>query len=156
MTGATEDREGIRTLTSRSARFLNEGRFADFIALFAEDGRYLLEAESAEIGKRMTWLDLSSVELDALLEESPQHVHDLAGRKHMVTVEEIDFSDGGDRADVLSGFAVFRTDIDGRTEVYAVGNYADTLRRTGDGWRIATRRVIVETRMFRTPTPTPL
>ena len=97
VTGATEDREGIRTLTSRSARFLNEGRFA-----------------------------------------------------------EIDFSDGGDRADVLSGFAVFRTDIDGRTEVYAVGNYADTLRRTDDGWRIATRRVIVETRMFRTPTPTPL
>lgn len=151
-----EDREEIRTLVSRSARFLNEGRFSDFIALFAEDGRYTLEADSAEIGKRMIWLDLSRAELDALLAESPQHIHDLAGRKHLVTVQEIDFSDDGRSAETLSGFAVFRTDIDGRTEVYAVGGYEDVLSRTMDGWQITHRRVVVETRMFRTPTPTPL
>jgi 3-phenylpropionate/cinnamic acid dioxygenase small subunit len=154
--GRAEDREEIRTLVSRSARFLNVGQFADFIALFAEDGHYTLEADSAEIGKRMIWLDLSRAELDALLAESPQHVHDLAGRKHLVTVQEIDFRDDGQTAQTLSGFAVFRTDIDGRTEVYAVGSYEDALSRTMDGWKIAHRRVVVETRMFRTPTPTPL
>lgn len=154
--GLAEDREEIRTLISRSARFLNEGRFADFVALFADDGRYALEADSAEIGKRMTWLDLSRAELAALLEESPQHVHDLAGRKHMVTVQEIAFTEDANQAETLSGFAVFRTDIDGRTEVYAVGNYEDVLHRATDGWRIASRCVVVETRMFRTPTPTPL
>lgn len=154
--GLAEDREEIRTLISRSARFLNEGRFTHYIGLFADDGRYTLEADSAEIGKRMIWLDLSRAELDALLEESPQHVHDLAGRKHLITVQEIEFSDDGARAEILSGFAVFRTDIDGRTEVYAVGNYEDVLSRSEAGWHIAARRVVVETRMFRTPTPTPL
>lgn len=152
----SEDREDIRTLISRSARFLNEGRFAEYISLYAQDGGYTLSADSAEIGKRMIWLDLSRSALDALLEESPQHVHDLAGRKHLVTVQEIDFSSDGGRAETLSAFAVFRTDIDGRTEVYAVGNYEDVLERSGEGWRIESRRVLVETRMFRTPTPTPL
>lgn len=151
-----EDREAIRLLTSRSVRFLNAGRFSDFIDLFAPDGRYVLEADSAEIGKTMTWLDLSRDELNALLEESPQHVHDLAARKHMVTVEELDFTADRDAASTLSSFSVFRTDIDGRTEVYAVGSYEDSLVRIDDEWRIAHRRVRVQTRMFRTPTPTPL
>lgn len=154
--GRLQDREDIRTLISRSVRSLNEGRFADFIALFADGGHYVLEADSAEIGKTMIWLDLDRNELDALLEESPQHVHDLAARKHMVTVEEVDFAVDGTAVEALSSFSVFRTNIDGRTEVYAVGNYEDQLVGGEDGWRIARRRVRVQTRMFRTPTPTPL
>ncbi|MGB0630840.1 MAG: nuclear transport factor 2 family protein [Alphaproteobacteria bacterium] len=154
--GRLQDREDIRTLVSRSVRSLNEGRFADFIALFAADGRYVLQADSAEIGQTMTWLDLDRDELGALLDESPQHVHDLAARKHMVAVDEFDFADDGASVEALSGFAVFRTDIDGRTEVYAVGNYEDRLVRDGNDWRIAQRLVRVQTRMFRTPTPTPL
>ena len=149
-----QDREDVRLLISRSVRFLDETRFADFMALFAPDGRYLMQADSPEIGQSMTWLDLDRDELAALLEESPQHVHDLAARKHMVSVEEIDFS--ADVAEVLSSFSVFRTDIDGRTEVYAVGRYEDELIRTGEGWLIGKRQVTVQTRMFRTPTPTPL
>lgn len=154
--GKPDDREAIRTLIGRAARFLDDGRFADFIGLFSDDGHYVLEADSDEIGRRMTWLDMPRDELAALLEESPQHVHDLASRKHMVSVEEIRFSDDGAEAQTLSGFSVFRTDIDGRSEVYAVGDYKDTLHRNGDDWRITTRRVVVQTRMFRTPTPTPL
>ena len=151
-----EDREAIRLLTSRSVRLLNAGRFAEFIDLFAPGGRYVLEADSAEIGKTMIWLDLSRDELNALLEESPQHVHDLAARKHMVAVEEFDFAEDRDTASTLSSFSVFRTDIDGRTDVYAVGSYEDSLVRIDDDWRIAHRRARVQTRMFRTPTPTPL
>lgn len=149
-----QDREDIRVLISRSVRFLDEARFADFIGLFAPEGRYALQADSPEIGQSMTWLDLDRGELEALLEESPQHVHDLADRKHMVTVEEIDFT--ADAAEVLSNFSVFRTDIDGRTDVYAVGRYEDELARAGEAWHIVNRRVMVQTRMFRTPTPTPL
>ena len=84
-----EDRETIRTLISSSAKFLDEGNYAQFTDLFSENGRYLLVAQSDEIGRDMTWLDMSRDELVALLEESHQHVHDLAERMHIVSVDQI-------------------------------------------------------------------
>ena len=84
-----EDRETIRTLISSSAKFLDEGNYVQFTELFVENGRYLLVARSDEIGRDMTWLDLSRDELVALLEESHQHVHDLAERMHIVSVDQI-------------------------------------------------------------------
>ena len=62
-----EDRETIRTLISSSAKFLDEGNYAQFTELFVKNGRYLLVARSDEIGRDMTWLDLSRDELVALL-----------------------------------------------------------------------------------------
>ena len=105
-----EDRETIRTLISSSAKFLDEGKYAQFTELFLENGRYLLVARSDEIGRDMTWLDLSRDELVALLEESHQHVHDLAERMHIVSVDQILLDGLDNSAQVQSSFAVFRTD----------------------------------------------
>ena len=151
-----EDRETIRNLISSSTKFLDEGNYAQFTDLFMENGRYLLVARSDEIGRDMTWLDMSRVELMDLLEESHQHVHDLAKRMHIVSVDQILFGELDNSAQVQSSFAVFRTDTTGNTEVYAVGRYCDNLERNGEDWRIKKRCVNVETRIFRTPTPTPL
>jgi 3-phenylpropionate/cinnamic acid dioxygenase small subunit len=153
-TGLANDRAQIQTLIARSARRLDAKDYAGYIALFAAGACYVLEADSAEIGRRMTWLELDRDELDALLEESPQHVHDLAARTHMVAVDDIVFSE--DAATAASTFSVFRTDQAGVTEIYAVGHYDDRLVRAGADWLIQSRRVNVQTRMFRTPTPMPL
>lgn len=134
---------------------MDRKKYDDYIALFAADGTYALQADSDEIGQRMTWLEMERDELAALLEESPQHVHDMAARTHLVSVDEITM-DGADAAEARSTFAVFRTDAAGVSQVYAVGQYDDRLIRNGTDWRIARRRVLVQTRMFRTPTPTPL
>lgn len=151
-----EERETIRTLIINSAKFLDEGTYAQFTELFVENGRYLLKAKSDEIGQDMTWLDLSREELVALLEESHQHVHDLAERMHIVSVDDIVFNGLDNSARVQSSFALFRTDAVGITNVYAVGRYHDSLERKGTNWRIKERCVMVQTRIFRTPTPTPL
>lgn len=155
MAPTTEDREEIRTLISRSGRFLDDHAYADFIDLLTPDGSYTLEADSEEIGQRMIWLSMPRDELGALLEESPQHIHDLATRTHQVNVDEIEIN--GETADAQSTFSVFRTDQNGLTQIYAVGRYNDHLVRNGSGdWRIQERRARVTTRMFRTPTPMPL
>ena len=151
-----EDRETIRTLISQSAKYLDDRRYKDFIELFVEKGKYILEAESDEIGQRMIWLETSRDELAELLEESSQHVHDLAERIHLVSMDELTFDNSREDARASSAFSVFRTDTAGVTQVYAVGRYDDRLERSGDVWRIRERRVKVQTRMFRTPTPTPL
>ena len=150
-----DHREAIRTLINRSGRFLDDHAYSDYIALYANDGTYTLEADSQEIGQRMTWLSMPRDELSALLEESPQHVHDLAARTHLINVEEINIANK--TAEAISGFVVYRTDQDGRTEVYAVGKYYDRLAINGSvSWQITERRTHVKTRMFRTPTPMPL
>jgi len=149
-----EDRERIRELVARTARTIDAKAFSAYIECYSDTGQYVLEADSGEIGQRMIWLDMTRDELAALLEESPEHVHDLAERLHQVTVDEMTFS--ADKAQALSTFSVFRTDPAGVTEVYAVGQYEDALVKSGDSWLIQHRRVHVRTRMFRTPTPMPL
>ena len=151
-----EDRENIRLVISKSGSFLDERNYEEYINLFSKNGRYILEANSSEIGETMSWLDMPRDELSALLEESPQHVHDLAERMHIVGVDEILFDGEGEVAEVISSFSVFRTDTSGLTQVYAVGRYYDNLIKIKGDWKISERIVKVQTRMFRTPTPTPL
>lgn len=146
--------DDIRRLIAQSARRLDAGEFGEYVELYTDDGSYLLKADGTEIGQEMIWLDLSRDELSALLEESPQHVHDLADRTHMITVDDIRID--GDTAVAQSTFAVYRTDQSGRSEVYAVGYYEDQLQCQADQWRIGKRVVYSKTRMFRTPTPMPL
>ena len=154
MSSAAEDREAIRKLISDSVRSLDAREFSAFIELFASGATYALEADGLERGARMTWLRLDRDELAMLLSEASQHVHDLADRMHMVTVDDIALD--GDAAIARSTFAVFRTTPEGVTAVYAVGDYDDVLARDGETWRFAARTARVRTRMFASPTPTPL
>ena len=151
-----EDRENIRLVISKSGSLLDECNYGEYINLFSKNGRYILEAESSEIGEKMNWLDMPRDELLALLEESSQHVHDLAERMHIVGVDEILFDGQGDVAKVTSSFCTYRTDTSGLTQVYAVGRYYDNLIKIKEDWKIRERKVKVQTRMFRTPTPKPL
>ena len=150
----TTDREQIRELISRTARAIDAGDIPRYIGCFADAALYTLEADSGELGRRVKWLELEKDELQALLEEAPDHIHDLANRMHQITTDEITLK--GDQALVFSTFAVFRTDPTGKTEIYAVGHYEDTLIRESSAWLIQSRHVLVKTRMFRTPTPMPL
>ncbi len=41
-----DDRDAIRTVVARSGRLLDDGRFPEYVDLFAADGRYSLEAHA--------------------------------------------------------------------------------------------------------------
>ena len=144
----------IRALVSRAARFLDGGAYDEFLELFTEDGRYCIEATSAELGRQMTWMDLDRAGLTALFNEYPDHVVDKATRLHLVTTGEVEIT--GDSCNALSTFAVFRTDLHGASALYAVGHYDDTFVRQGQTWKLRSRRVRLETRQFTVPTPLPL
>jgi len=144
----------IRALVSRTARFLDAAVYDQFLDLFTDDGRYRIEAMSAELGKQMTWMDLDRSELAALFNEYPDHVVDKATRLHLVTTDEVEIAD--DSGTALSTFAVFRTDQHGASALYAVGRYEDAFVRLGQTWKLRSRKVRVETRQFTVPTPLPL
>ena len=151
-----EDREAIRALVARSGQLLDAGEYGAYTELFSADAAYTLEADSPEIGRRMVWLHLDRDAMAQLLAEAPQHVHDLAGRTHLITVDAIEFDEEMAHAAVRSTFAVFRTTPEGVSAVYAVGSYSDRMERSGPNWLISSRNVKVATRMFAAPTPMPL
>jgi 3-phenylpropionate/cinnamic acid dioxygenase small subunit len=144
----------IRALVSRAARVLDAGAYEQFLDLFTDDGRYRIEAVSAELGKPMTWMDLDCLELAALFKEYPDHIVDKATRLHLVTTDEVEIA--GDSGHALSTFAVFRTDLHGASALYAVGHYEDVFVRKGQTWKLKSRKVRLETRQFTVPTPLPL
>ena len=149
-----EEREAIRDLIARSGRLLDTEAFEDFVALFAPDGLYEMKAYSPEIGRDMTWLSADRDELAGLLEELAEHVRDPSTRAHIISVDRIDLD--GDDARARATFVVFRTDPRGETTLYAVGRYDDDLVRHNGAWRLRRRTVTPQTRLFSTPTPTPL
>ena len=51
-----EDRENIRLVISKSGSLLDERNYEEYINLFSKNGRYILEANSSEIGENMNWL----------------------------------------------------------------------------------------------------
>ena len=149
-------KESVRERLLCSVRLLDSKRYDQFIELFTENGRYILSAESSEISRSMTWLDVSRSELAELLRESSKHVHDISERTHILSVDELSFGKSNTSVIAKSTFSVFRTENDGRTEIYAVGYYNDELLMLNGEWKINQRHVKVQTRLFKTPTPTPL
>ncbi|HEX5370189.1 MAG TPA: nuclear transport factor 2 family protein [Dehalococcoidia bacterium] len=149
-----EDREQVRALVVRAARLLDDGSWEKFLELLSRDATYVLQARSEELGKDMTWLEADRAELATLFKEYPQHIRDKGRRTHLVTPEEIETSSGAGKA--FSTFAVFRTDLAGQSELYAVGHYEDELVLEDGAWKLRCRRVKVTTRQFTTPTPLPL
>ena len=149
-----EEREAIRDLIARSGRLLDIEAFGEYVDLFASDGLYEMKAYSPEIGRDMTWLSADRDELADLLQELAEHVRDPSARAHIVSVDQIDLD--GENASAASTFVVFRTDPRGETTLYAVGRYDDALVRQDGAWRLRRRTVTPQTRLFTTPTPTPL
>ena len=99
-------------------------------------------------------MSVKRAELLRLLKESAEHVHDLADRTHQITVDQISLEKG--EALARSTFSVFRTDMKGQSDLFAVGHYEDRLVKNGNTWLIDSRTVRLHTRMFTVPTPLPL
>src|SRR5690606_16097189 len=79
-----EAREAVRGAVHRSGRWLDDGRWDDYVGLFAEDGEYRLEAKAPELAGPMTWMALGRDELARLLEAAPSHEWQLGERTHLI------------------------------------------------------------------------
>ena len=73
-------------------------------------------------------------------------MHVLADRTHQITVDQISLEKG--EALARSTFSVFRTDMKGQSDLFAVGHYEDRLVKNGDTWLIDSRTVRLHTRML--------
>ncbi len=153
MSGA-ETRETLRALIHKSGLCLDEGRFGEFVALFADDGSYRMTAKTPELGTVQTWLAFDREEMAQHFAAIPEHHWPLGEMTRIVSVDAIAFDGGG--ASTVATFCILRNDDEGRTTCYAVGRYRDRWRMDGADWRIVERVVDLRTRLLPAPAPIPL
>ena len=107
----------------------------------------------ARIGRNLDAKKFDDV-VESFSTQGSYTVHDLAERTHQINVDQISIE--GDRAEANTTFSLFRTNLRGQSELFAVGHYRDQLLYSGNHWLICNRTVEVRTRMFTVPTPLPI
>jgi methanesulfonate monooxygenase small subunit len=146
MSDALAEREAIRDLVQRTAMLLDEEKFDDWVALFDGAGTYELTAYSPEIRRWMSWWHSDRPALEKMLKEVGQHVRDPARRRHVVGPAQVIL--GGEGAQVVSHFALYRTTPEGQSSLYMVGRYEDRVVNRSGSWLYAAHKVITDTRML--------
>lgn len=137
----------IEELVYRSCLLLDDKDFAGYLNLCDPAFRYKITAYSPEIRKDMIWLEHDKKGLETLLQNLPKHNSDHSPITRHVTVYTID--QGKDKATVVSALQVFKTGLDGgATELFAVGKLHDQVTLGGDGPRLLSRTVKLDTRQL--------
>ncbi len=154
--GMTADRQAITDLIAHACALLDDERFEDWIALCAPDFRYSITAVSEEIGRKMEWMNRDRESLRTLLASVHEHERSV-GRlsRHVGQVLITGKADNG-IADVESPVAIYHTDLDGTSSLYAVGRYLDRIVQDGGRPLLAAREVALQTRRFPTGSHIPL
>ncbi len=149
-----ELQHSIEQFLYREVRLLSELRYEEWLDLFTDDARYWMPAREtvadqpdAVAGEgEMAFFD-DDKEFLAMrierLQSSLAHAERPPSRmRYFISNVEIDEADDGD-LDVRCNLMVYQSRLE-RTEVSYVGRREDRLRRDGDSWRIALRKVILD------------
>jgi 3-phenylpropionate/cinnamic acid dioxygenase small subunit len=139
----------------REAQLLDEGRFHEWLELFTEDASYWVPIresvlggeESIEVNDGMT---ISHFDDDlAMLRQRVQrldtgfaHTETPPSRtRHLITNVRVDGD--GDEVVAHSNFLLFQSRRE-HSEFFFLGSRVDHLRKVGDGWKIARRKVVLD------------
>jgi salicylate 5-hydroxylase small subunit len=136
----------VAQLHARYAQAVDQGDWETWVSLFTEDCRYrLVPRENHERGLPLATLDFES---RGMLKDRAYAIretlfHDPYRQRHvfgpmLVTANSDEAVEGE------SAYAVFRTKLDGASEVYNVGRVMDRIVRTPEGLRFAVRTFVYD------------
>ena len=153
----------------REARLLDDRQFRQWLELFTDDIRYWMPMRSnryAASSKAISILDGSRYEEDDLSKEGDLAIMDetkdsLRRRivrldtgmawaedppsrtRHFVSNVEVEPGERESELKVYSNFIMYRTRAETEEDFY-VGSREDVLRREGDSWKIAYRKIVLD------------
>lgn len=126
MTSLLEDKDEIRDLLNLYCQCMDEGRFAELGALFAEEGEWIAPYRTARGPAGIeAWLTQS-------LPPTPKRMHYVMNSLIRVN---------GDAAEAKSNYLVV-LEGDGGPVPSVCGTYMDRLVRTAAGWRFLRRELV--------------
>jgi 3-phenylpropionate/cinnamic acid dioxygenase small subunit len=146
----------------REAELLDERRYAEWLDLLADDIRYWMPMrrnvkagefarEFTREGQDINWFDEGKDTLARRVRQIETGIHwaeePVSRISHLVTnvhiVEARPSFDRPAEALVRCRFLVYRNRVETETDIL-VGKREDLLRRAGEGWRIARRKIVLD------------
>ena len=146
----------------REAELLDERRYDEWLALLADDIRYWMpmrrnvkfgesEREFTREGTDIAWFDEGKDTLVRRVRQIATGIHwaeePQSRVSHLVTnvllVEASPSATAASEATVRCRFLIYRNRVETETDLL-VGKREDVLRREGEGWRIARRKIILD------------
>jgi anthranilate 1,2-dioxygenase small subunit len=137
----------VHALLAEYGALLDLGRYDDWLGLFAAACRYTVaprENHEAGLPVALILCDSRAMledRIQALREANKYNIH---SDRHIIGLPRITGGRGNAIA-VEAPFAVYQTDQEGDTRLFATGLYRDRLERAGDTLRIADKLVVLDT-----------
>jgi len=137
-----------------TGHFLDAADYDSYLDLFCDDAEYQVVSYVPEIASEDVWMDYTKSELQHLLNEEPYHHWNTGQRTHFISTPL--FENTTPEVSTLASVVIYRTDTDGRTDIYAVGQYKDNWIESKLGWRLKKRVLHLATRDLVPPSAIPL
>jgi len=143
----TTERHRIHDLLAEYGALLDAARYDDWLVLFADACSYqVVPRENADAGlpAALIFCDTRAVLEDrirALQEANKFNIH---SDRHLIGLPRIT-GDGAGEIGVETPFAVFQTDQEGETRLFATGLYRDRLVTVGGALKIRDKLVLLDT-----------
>jgi 3-phenylpropionate/cinnamic acid dioxygenase small subunit len=154
-------KEEIERFLYHEAELLDERRYEEWLALFAEDAQYFMpmrrnvphdepEREFTRAGSDVNWFDEGKDTLTRRVKQILTGIHwaeEPPSRIcHMISNVQVVIAPSGaasGEVTVKSRFLVYRNRVETETD-FLVGKREDVLRRVNGGWQIARRKIILD------------
>lgn len=155
-------KQEIEEFLYHEAELLDERRYEDWLALIADDIRYWMpmrrnvkvgeqEREFTRADRDINWFDEGRETLERRVRQIMTGIHwaeePVSRITHIVSNVQLlesmpSVSDAAEVA-VKCRFLIYRNRVETETDIL-VGKREDRLRRTGPGWQIARRKIILD------------
>jgi anthranilate 1,2-dioxygenase small subunit len=148
----------VQALLAEYGALLDLGRYDDWLALFAAACRYEIvprENYDAGLPAALILCDSRAMLEDRIAALRQANKYNIHTDRHIIGLPRIVAAEAG-RLDIEAPFAVYQTDPEGETILFATGLYRDRLEPDEDTLRFAEKLVLLDTFAVPTLLATPL
>jgi anthranilate 1,2-dioxygenase small subunit len=150
------DRARVRDLLAEYGALLDAEQYDDWLALFAAECRYhVVPRENWQRGlpAGLIYCDSRAALEDRIMALREANKYNIHSDRHLIGLPRLTAAQA---MMIEAPFAVFQTDQEGATRLFATGLYRDRLEMAADGLKIRDKLVLLDTFAVPTLLATPL
>jgi 3-phenylpropionate/cinnamic acid dioxygenase small subunit len=154
----TLDRAGVHDLLAEYGGLLDNAKYDEWLGLFATECRYnVVPRENFERGLPvgLMFCDSRAMLEDRIMALREANKYNIHTDRHLIGLPRLRPPDA-EGLMIEAPFAVFQTDQEGATRLFATGLYRDRLEPAGGGLKIRDKLVLLDTFAVPTLLATPL
>lgn len=152
----TVDRALVYDLLAEYGALLDAAEYDKWLGLFAAACRYVImprENHDQGLSAGLIYCDSRAVLVDRIMALREANKYNIHTDRHLIGLPRLI---NADRPLIEAPFAVYQTDQEGATQLFATGLYRDRLELVGDDLKIRDKLVLLDTFAVPTLLATPL